>query len=188
MAVSTKDQVWFDVKYQMSRTIDRLGKRIDAGIMDCVAALNVNDIRTSASCEGHLDWGCPYPWIDVESDDPRIADLEQFVTILLSEGKRESEELAQLHLELKQIHYQEELKLTSALESFYQTHPLDYDRHLTLIHIKRGGCRMRPQGADIQEIRSLDERTLKLKEYQQEMNAFAAFLKERFFDGRQDNQ
>lgn len=184
MAVLIKDQVWFDVKHQMSRTIDKLGKRIDAGIMDCVAALNVNDIRTSASCEGHLDWGCPYPWIDVESDDPRIAEIEQKIAILLSEGKRGSDELEQLHLELKQIHYQEELKLISGLEAFYQTHPLVYDRHLMLIHIKRGGCRMRSQGADIQEIRSLDECTAKLKEYQQEMNAFAAFLKERFFDGR----
>ncbi len=68
-----------------------------------------------------------------------------------------------------------------ALESFYRTRPLDYDRHLMLIHITRGGCRMRPQGADTQFLRDSPERTQKLKEYQDEMQAFANFLKSRFF-------
>jgi excisionase family DNA binding protein len=150
--------------------------------MGLVVALNANDISTTASCEGHIDWGAPYPWVDIGCcNDPRIVSREQEIAILLSEGKKGSQELERLHTELKQIHYQEELKLISVLEAFYRVRPLDYDRHLTLVHITRGGCRMRSQGADIQELRAPEEQALKLKEYQDEMQAFASFLKARFF-------
>jgi len=63
MLVASKNQVWQDLEYQMRRTVDGLGKRIDAGIMDAVVALNANDIYTTASCEGHLDWGATRGWI-----------------------------------------------------------------------------------------------------------------------------
>ncbi|HWS83276.1 MAG TPA: helix-turn-helix domain-containing protein [Ktedonobacteraceae bacterium] len=181
MLVASKNQVWQDLEYQMRRTVDGLGKRIDAGIMDAVVALNANDIYTVASCEGHLDWGAPYPWIDVESSDPRVDALEQQIAELLYEGKKGSEEVKQLYLEVKHMHYQEELKIVAALDAFYQHHPLDYDRHLVFLHETRGGCRVQSQGADTQEVRTLDERAAKLKEYQAEMQAFADFLKRQFF-------
>jgi hypothetical protein len=181
MLTLTKDQVWQNWQFQLSRTVDGLGKRIDPGIMDTVIALNANDIHTTASCEGHLDWGAPYPWIDVGSPDPRIGDLEQQIAELLYEGKKGSEQVEQLYLATKRMHYQEELKLLEAIEAFYQHHPVVVDRHLTLLHITRGGCHMRPQGADIQELRTDAERVAKLKEYQAEMHAFADFLKRQFF-------
>lgn len=31
-------------------------------------ALNALGIATTQSCEGHLNWGVPYPWIHIESD------------------------------------------------------------------------------------------------------------------------
>jgi hypothetical protein len=36
---------------------------IEAGIMPIVAAMNAWGIETSQSCEGHLDWGAPAPWV-----------------------------------------------------------------------------------------------------------------------------
>lgn len=181
MITLAKNQAWQDIERQMAKTVDGLGWRIDTGIMETVVALNVNDIHTTASCEGHLNWGTPYPWINVGSNDHRIVEREQQIAELLSEGRKGSQEIEQLYFEVKCIHYQTELKLMKALESFYQSHPLNYDRHLTLVHITRGGCRMRPQGADTQEIRCFDERTAKLKEYQKEMRCFAEFLKQEFF-------
>ena len=183
MITIDKMQGWQDLQQEYSRTVDRLGERIDSGIMDTVVALNANNIRTTASCEGHLNGGAPYPWVNIGcSDDPRIAEKEQKIAELLAEGKKGSQEVEQLYLEVKRIHYQTELELMRVLESFYRVHPLDYDRHLTLVHITRGGCRMRPQGADTQDIRDPSERAAKLKEYQQEMQTFAEFLKRRYFN------
>jgi hypothetical protein len=182
MLTLTKNQDWETWQLRLSRTIDGLGCRIDPGIMNTVIALNANDIHTIASCEGHLAWGAPYPWVDIRSGSPRVAEMEQSIAELLADGKRGSEEMRQLDTELRCIHYQEEQRLIEALESFYRVFPLDYDRHLTLYRIARGGCRMKPHGADIQEIRTSSERTEKLAEYQREMQSFAEFLKGRFFE------
>lgn len=179
MIVIDKMQEWQGLERKYTRTVDRLGKRIDPGIMRTVVALNANNIHTTASCEGHLNWGAPYPWVDIGSGDPQIAELDQQIAELLSEGKKN--ETKRLYHEINRLHYQEELKLVSVLESFYQHHLLHYDRHLIFIHDIRGGCRIQSQGADTQGTRSLNERATKLKEYQEEMQCFAEFLKQEFF-------
>ncbi len=46
---------------------DGLGLGLDEGIVDTVAALQLNGFQTSASCEGHVDWGCGAPWVDVQA-------------------------------------------------------------------------------------------------------------------------
>jgi hypothetical protein len=181
MQITAKNQALLDLeKHFAAKVTDRLDMPIDSGILGTVVAFNACDIHTTGSCEGHLDWGAPYPWIDIGSRDARVNVIEQQIAVLLSEGKRGSQEIGLLYLELKRIHYQEEMKLMEALESFYRTQPLDYDRHLMLIHITRGGCRVRSQGADTQEFRSAEERASKLQEYQDEMHAFGNFLKRRF--------
>jgi hypothetical protein len=179
MIVTSKNQEWEKLEREFKRTVDRLGKHIDAGILDTVVALNANGINTTASCEGHLDWGAPYPWVDVDSSDPRIAEIDQQIAILLSEGKKPETE--QLYLEIAHLNYQEELKLGSVLEAFYQHHPIVYDRHIIFIHDIRGGCRIQSLGADTQEFRTPDDQALKLAEYQAEMQAFTDFLKGCFF-------
>jgi len=115
----------------------------------------------------------------VDIGSPHLDPIEQQIAELLYEGKRD--ETKRLYLEVRALHYQEERKLVAVLDAFYQHHALDYDRHLIFIHDTRGGCRVRSQGADTQETRPLDERAAKLHEYQQEMSAFADFLKRRFF-------
>lgn len=60
---------WQQASWQEAETIlagvtDQMGQRIDAGILAPVVGLNLLGFRTSASCEGHLNWGCPYPWIE----------------------------------------------------------------------------------------------------------------------------
>ena len=52
----------------LDKVTDANGKKIDFGIRPLVAALHLNGIPTTSSCEGHLDRGCPYPWIDISSD------------------------------------------------------------------------------------------------------------------------
>lgn len=76
-------QKWEELSEKFSHVTDKIGMPIDGGIFETVVALNVLDIPTSMSCEGHLDHGLPYPWVDIEmpewldnqSDPPEIAHL-----------------------------------------------------------------------------------------------------------------
>src|SRR5260370_29918875 len=58
-------QRWDELAKKFSRTTDRLGMPIDAGIFETVVVLNALGIHTMASCEGHLDHGLPCPWVDI---------------------------------------------------------------------------------------------------------------------------
>jgi hypothetical protein len=40
---------------------------IDKKIIEVVAILNLIDIKTTQSCEGHLDRALPYPWVQIGS-------------------------------------------------------------------------------------------------------------------------
>ncbi len=59
---------WTEAIIYFSRATDKLGKKIDKGILETVVAMNVLGITTDMSCEGHIGWGVPYPWIRIEED------------------------------------------------------------------------------------------------------------------------
>lgn len=44
---------------------DGLGKPLDKGIVHAVAILQLAGFDTVGSCEGHADWGLPWPWVDI---------------------------------------------------------------------------------------------------------------------------
>ena len=119
--------------------------RLDPRIEAIVLALNDCGVRTTQSCEGHLERALPYPWVRIEEADR--ASLQRF------------------------------------LEAFYQQHYADYDHMLMIEHLLDDEYMLRSHGAISQENRSNIERTSKLEKYQDEMQAFAGFLKESFFNG-----
>jgi hypothetical protein len=47
---------------------DALGHPVDEHIKKLVTALHLHRIPTTSSCEGHLDHGEPYAWIDIGND------------------------------------------------------------------------------------------------------------------------
>lgn len=55
-------------------TKERLGKPVDPGILKSVKNLlragYALGITTTQSCEGHIDWDHPYPWVDMEPIKP----------------------------------------------------------------------------------------------------------------------
>ena len=55
---------WDEAEVMLSQVQDNMGQRIDGGILAPVVGLNLLGYHTTASCEGHLNWGCPYPWIE----------------------------------------------------------------------------------------------------------------------------
>ncbi len=61
---------------KLKHAADGLGLGIDAGILHAVAVFNAIGLKTRASCEGHLDRGLPYAWIDF-GESTISDDLEQ---------------------------------------------------------------------------------------------------------------
>jgi hypothetical protein len=53
---------------KFENTADALGLGIDKGIIEQVALLDLLGYFTTASCEGHIDSGLPYGWVDFGSE------------------------------------------------------------------------------------------------------------------------
>lgn len=66
MLTTKKDQYLDQVFDIVARTVDGQGRGIDLGIMGVVLYLNIHGIRTTCSCEGHLDHGACHPWVWVD--------------------------------------------------------------------------------------------------------------------------
>lgn len=65
--VISKEEAWENISKSMESVVDTLGKPIDEGIKEGVTALNANGFGTTGSCEGHVNRGIRYPYVDVES-------------------------------------------------------------------------------------------------------------------------
>jgi hypothetical protein len=60
---------WEEAEAFARRITDGLGCPIDEGMVEIVVAFNLLGLPTCQSCEGHLDDGLPYPWVDFETDE-----------------------------------------------------------------------------------------------------------------------
>ncbi len=65
----TPEQRYQEMRERVSTFTDKLGTTIDPGIFETVVALNLLGLHTFQSCEGHLDHGCPYPWVTIIDDE-----------------------------------------------------------------------------------------------------------------------
>lgn len=61
----TQEQLYQQMHERVATFTDNLGMPVDPGIFETVVALNLLGLHTFQSCEGHLDHGCPYPWVTV---------------------------------------------------------------------------------------------------------------------------
>lgn len=156
-----KEQLWQDMAGRISRITDKLGMPIDPGIMDTVIVLNLLGIVTVQSCEGHIDHGIAAPWIFfTTSGIEELSDYEQ----------------------VKQKHAKDQWKLLQVLEAFYANRQVSHSRMLFVHRLKPGVSILESQCARCQFIDSSEEKAeKKLKEYQEEMWQFTAFLKQKFF-------
>jgi hypothetical protein len=64
-AIDWEHASWQEGCAAVEQFTDRLGATIDEGIFETVVVFNLLGFRTFQSCEGHLDHGAPYPWVDV---------------------------------------------------------------------------------------------------------------------------
>lgn len=177
---------WQAIAEKLSHTTDALGKGIDTGIFNAVVALNVLGIPTVASCEGHLERAIAAPWIDVEP--PGVLTLRQQLRELQDqEGVQRtpgaaytpSDAIQRLRQEIKEQQLNARLKLMALLDAFYRERLVPYDRRLIISNRDwLGRSRLECQGTELQEIAESALRQQKLAEYQGEMQAFTAFLRE----------
>ncbi len=65
---SAKEIAWEQKRQEIDQIVDLNGRRIDGGIKETVVALNINELPTSNSCEGHIDRGLPFPFVKVEAE------------------------------------------------------------------------------------------------------------------------
>src|SRR5580765_6275630 len=114
MLITAKNQALQDLeKHFATKVVDGLGLHIDAGILGTVVAFNASGMYTTASCEGHLDHGAAYPWIDVSSKEAEK--LAQKIAELLYEGKREDPETQHLMQRHRHLLLQAECGLVERL-------------------------------------------------------------------------
>jgi hypothetical protein len=168
---------------------DALGKPVDAGIKSLVTALNARGFPTTASCEGHLDWGIPAPWVEVRPAPTREgAALRQELNTIDTEmetierGESDTaaldvlcEKRRLLSAKVRRPTLDLARDLMTLLAAFYRDRCVPYDQMISL-NVRFIGFRMQCHGSELQDIAAGAEKTVNLERYQAEMYAFAAFL------------
>jgi hypothetical protein len=181
----THQELWERKLSEVDALRDGIGKPIDPGIRETVAILQLLGLHTRQSCEGHIDWGLPAPWVDLsvpEAEKLReeIEPFEHWLEVF-EEGTEEFDRVYHERNRLRQQEAQCEAQawtlLFTWLERFYQYHrAVPYDERIVLY---RNG-RLTIQGLLLQGARDTATQTLKLEAYQAEMRRFTQFLKRQF--------
>jgi hypothetical protein len=73
------------------------------------------------------------------------------------------------------------LRLLGLLAAFYEQRRVPFERQLIVQSRSDGKSRLESQGADMQEVLEPSARQQKLADYQQEMQDFTTFLKQRYW-------
>lgn len=173
---SGKNKLWEEKRKEIEKLKDKLGKGVDEGVKGAITALTLLGIHTTASCEGHLDHGTFAPYIDVtvfnalatESQRNEIKDQEVIDFKIKEEVIRKN--------------LQERQKLITLLDEFYSDRQSPFHKRLTIQARAWGRSRIESIGAELQQIIPQEVRRERLSEYQEEMNSFSDFLKQKYFD------
>lgn len=83
----------------VNKIVDRLGEPVDRGIKKGVAACLYAGFITDGSCQGHMSWGLPFPWIDVLGNDDAKTRMNTYINEFYSDR------LTTLHLRLNTTDY-----------------------------------------------------------------------------------
>lgn len=129
---------WTEAEAFARRLTDGLGYPIDEGIREVVVALNLLGFRTSQSCEGHLDGGHPYPWVDFQIEACPLW-YEPAQKEACREGLSLAEEeaaTAYLMALVSAYHHQDHLytRLSALLDTFYQARRLSPNDWYIMLH------------------------------------------------------
>ncbi len=164
---------WQQQLVNLGKTTDGLGLGIDPGIIELVAGLNLIGVNTTASCEGHLDWGLPYPWIDIEG----IGAFE--LNEKMQKVKADSNDHKALITQLIKINSVEVKKLFEILEEYNNQKSHTYRRILIIVPFGWGSGRFQPVGGVLAEISNKTEQAKQLEIFRNEIKQFSRFIKQK---------
>lgn len=197
-----KQEVWERIAREIDSTVDGLGKPLEEKIKESVIGLKAHGFGTTASCEGHVDSGLPYPWIDVGSrlyeEHQRFGSRYRELWkehVAAAQGKGEMSETAKGELQEiieKEIAENREAmhRLAELLDEFHELESED-SSVLEMVGKPRASVRLRPSGVPVGSLDQLKETLSALTEeeiqhnleiYQTDMKRFGQFLKNRFFN------
>ncbi len=199
---AAKDQQWTAKRADIDQIIDGTGTGIDEGVKDTIVALNLLDINTVGSCEGHIDQGLGAPTISIGS--PKTVEAEELESemqrlldktlqaekdpALKDEYLSSYDQYEKKRGERKNLTAEEGKKVMMHMGEFYKGREVPLDRRLILIDLNGYHMNLQSQGADFQMSLTEEERQQKLTEYQGEMREFTEFLKGKFFEKSNVNQ
>lgn len=201
--LSEKQKKWQEIEQEVEKIIDKKGKPVDEEIKQTIVSLKANDFLPIGSCEGHLDRGEDYPWVDIQSPlveklfrDPHYLELREKHRKIVDGGRQmaeeEKEEFSRLHsmiIEETEKNYQRVLDI---LNEFYSAGLPESPEELRRLSIKKGpyDCRIQPEGVDSPKKKKDEESqppaplelsAKNLEIYKKEMGRFTEFLKNKFF-------
>ena len=158
-----------EIEKRVERIKDAQGKPIEKGIKETDVLLNALGLRTSQSCEGHLEKTySSAPWVEIYS---RLASTKEGVK---TEKIQETKE----RMEQQNLHFRK--KATNLLGMFYQNREVPIEQRLCLSDIGiYHAFRIQSQGAEKLDNLTKEEQKNKLRRYRQEMQDFTQFLKEK---------
>jgi len=181
-----------NLKKELQNKTDSLGKKIDPGIFDTVLYLALHKFNTVSSCEGHLDRGLAFPWIDFSSLNSHTTSDElnkkrDTIQKLLVEtdndynhvevlnAKRETDEII---TEISKENSEMIMNLIATINEFYKGRDSNADSRLIITDLATT-FRLHSQGGILQKTRTKADREKYLGIYQKEMNDFTNFLKDK---------
>ncbi len=184
-----KNKKLVDLENKLRQTKDKLGQPIDDGILTAIIALNVNKIPTFASCEGHLDHGESFPWVDIGNPEDRklkallrTAD-EYWKQANQSEIKHSNAKLTHQLLEkyhqtmalANRLSLEQARPIYEKLQSFYSKYNPPYG--LRIIPTSIGPfVRIQPEDGVTQLLRNPEDKKRRLDQYRKEFSKFSNFL------------
>lgn len=201
-----KQELWNKWVLEINNITDNLEHPVDQNIKEPVVALNAFGISTDGSCEGHLNHGLPYPWIDIPVAYAELKnELQSYREIIqnrkyLDEKTIEKDDpiLYQKILETRQKYSKksEEIKnmLNLFLNEFYSQNTSNAPENRIELHESGSGFRLETKdsrGLGLDNWKNFDEKIGKLapeekekllKSNQTEMKLFGQFLKKKFLE------
>jgi hypothetical protein len=183
-----KEQRWQEMAGRVDKVTDRLGNLVDEGIKETVIVLNLLGFPTTMSCEGHLDHGNG-PWVNMQPKGVKALEEQWRQASRAAQVAREQDgnltkelyetlDAARQALDTPVLHLA--MKLMAYLIDFYSERVVPHDRRLVIDEFV-AGFSLRCHGTFLQKVVELPLREVKLREYQEEMRAFTAFLKACYF-------
>lgn len=189
--VGDRQTYWQQLVAEVNEYRDGLGKRVDEGIKPAVVALNALGFETNGSCEGHLERGQAFPWIDITASgsDSKFEEASAAFTLADQAEEKKLPEMTlsalykRAHTLNREAHEpitREAARMLPILDEFYLNRAVSYTKRITL-KILGSRFRLESQGSEIQSILPEAEKRANLDSYRHEMSDFSQFLKDRYF-------